>query len=346
MKAQVVHAHIDPARLDEAAASVRLELAPQFLAQPGARHGYWMADPSTGRLLELKVWDDASHLEAAAESDRAQRAAMAERLGFDLCSVKVLDVVGAREEEMSDEPDVRFARVTSVEGVIRDPHGRVPGLYREVVPDQARSRGFCASYWLADPSTGGGMAISLWEGAARASASRASSERRRIRFEQLLGCKVDSINEYEALGVASRSEQRSTVPVPVPRRHRPVRQRDVSVPMFHTNGVGDATNGIADRGTSLDRPPGALLAVAGDQAREVIVLLDGQATAVNSHGSVHLVPGAHFGAYGVVNRRAHTRTVVATSPVDLLVFSRSEFATMAVDMPSVTDYLIAEDVDR
>ena len=49
MNATVLHARIDPRRLGSARVAVHDELAQLLLSCAGSRHGYWMADRSTGR---------------------------------------------------------------------------------------------------------------------------------------------------------------------------------------------------------------------------------------------------------------------------------------------------------
>jgi hypothetical protein len=199
------------------------------------------------------------------------------------------------------------------------------------VPDQARSRGFCASYWLADPATGSGLGLSMWEGPAELSDSALNSRHRRRRFEDLLGCKVNAVAEYQALGVAQRPV--GTVPTGV---DGPDRSTDVMRELLQHS----------DLGTTIECPPGALLAVRGDRTYQVVYLLDGRAAIVHDEEVEPMSSGAHFGAQAAVQPRANGATILATSPVRVHVFSRTEFSAVANRLPTVADELIAHDMDR
>src|SRR5690606_18360291 len=106
--------------------------------------------------------------------------------------------------------------------------------------------------------------------------------------------------------------------------------------------------GQSDLGTTLECPPGALLAVRGDRSYQVVLLLDGQAALVRDADAdvVPIARGAHFGASSAALTRANPATVLATSPVKVHVFSKSEFGTMASRLPSVADELIERDMSR
>jgi len=343
MRAMVVHATTDPARLGVLPQVVREELGPQFLSHPGARHAYWMADRTTGHLLAVTVWDSDELMRVAAALDGAERAVIAERNGLRILSVQELDVVGAHETAMSPEPHLRWVRATWVDGLVPKVHRRLPQLYREAVPDQARSRGFCASYWLADLSTGAALGLSMWEGPAELSDSALDSRRRRKRFEDLLGCRVNAVAEYQALGVAQHpaSEANGATASTYPRS--PV----LAAADEHLD-TGRVLLGQSDLGTTLECPPGALLAVRGDRSYQVVLLLDGQAALVRDADAdvVPIARGAHFGASSAALTRANPATVLATSPVKVHVFSKSEFGTMASRLPSVADELIERDMSR
>ena len=331
MRAMVVHATTDPARLSALPEVVRSELGPQFLSHPGARHGYWMADRATGHLLAITVWDGDELMQAAAAIDGAQRAQIAERNGLRILSVHELDVIGAHETAMSADPHLRWVRATWVDGLVPGLHGILPQLYREAVPDQARSRGFCASYWLADLATGSGLGLSMWEGPAELSDSALNSRRRRRRFEDLLGCKVNAVAEYQALGVAQRP------PGPAPA---------VVAGLERSTDMLRELLQHSDLGTTIECPPGALLAVRGDRTYQVVYLLDGRAAVVHDEDVMPMTSGAHFGAQAAAQTRANAATVLATSPVKVHVFSRTEFGAVASRHPTLADELIAHDMDR
>lgn len=343
MRAMVVHATTDPRRLAVLGQVVRTELGPQFLSHPGAHHGYWMADRTTGHLLAITVWDSDELMASAAALDGAERAVVAERNGLRILSVHELEVIGAHETAMSAEPHLRWVRATWVDGLVPSVHGRLPQLYREAVPDQARSRGFCASYWLADLATGSALGLSMWEGPAELSDSALNSRRRRARFEELLGCRVGAVAEYQALGVAqppARAQAAELRATAVGQRSSVLASTDEHV------ATGRVLRSQPDLGTTIECPPGALLAVRGDRAYQVVFLLDGQAALVRDADVVPIASGSHFGASSAARTQASPATVLATSPVKVHVFSRTEFGAVADRLPSVADDLIAHDMSR
>jgi heme-degrading monooxygenase HmoA len=326
MRATLVHASVDPDRIPETARAVEADLVPGFLAHAGSRHAYWMAHRRSGRLLVLTVWDTQDHLDAATAAEAARRAIVGERCGVRIMGVHTMEVVGAHEEPIDRAPAVRWVRVTWVRGLGRHQQGELPALYREAVPDQLRTRGFCASYWLADTTVGAAVGLSFWEGPTEIRDSTRSSARRRHRLEAVLGCTVEGVREYEAIGVASV-----------------VADRPGSAPDRRRGAPGLAV--LERLGTPLDRPPGALLAVSGEQTDQVVVVLGGQVAVIDRAEVARLASGQHFGGRRILDRRAHAHTVMATSDVRLGVISRSEFADLADSTPAVASELVERDAD-
>jgi hypothetical protein len=325
MEATLIHGIVDPRRLPEAVQSFRAELLPGFLGNPGARHGYWMADRTTGRLLILNVWEDSECMAAAAAVEGAHRATVNERVGVRTMAVQHMEVLGAHEETLDQSADIGWIRATWVSGLRPDRRRAVSPLYREVVPDQARSRGFCASYWLADPSVGVGLGLSCWEGPAEVREGEASSRRRRRRMEAVLGCSVVGLDEFEAVAVAAADD---VAAVGIPSRSRgatPTRLRHV--------------------GTLLERPPGSLLAVSGERTDQVVVLVEGNAGLLHHDELNELGPGHHFGGRRVQERRRHAFSVLATSPVTVQVISRAEFRGILHDAPTAAAELVEGDAE-
>jgi hypothetical protein len=218
MLAKLVHARIDPALVPVAARAVEQELAPAFVAHPGARLGCWMANRTNGHVLAMTVWSDESSLHAEQAADGAERAQVAERIGLELHAIEVLEVIAVHDLEHVDhtahddaDDEVaglanRWARVTWVEGLSPSALDRVDELHAEITPSQTRSDGFCASYWLADRWTGDGLALSTWASATQLRDGEPDSRRRRRIVERTLGCHVAMVGEYEALGVTLRPE--------------------------------------------------------------------------------------------------------------------------------------------
>ncbi len=107
MHARVTNARVRPGRLDEAARLAREELLPTARAQPGCRGFVQLADPASGRLLLLTLWESEAAMEAgeAAGYDRGQLA----KLGAVLRGQPTREtfVVGVCELAGDDDPAVR-----------------------------------------------------------------------------------------------------------------------------------------------------------------------------------------------------------------------------------------------
>jgi hypothetical protein len=328
VRATLVQGIIDNDRVSQAAAAVREELVPAFLSRPGARHAYWMVHRPSGRLWIMTVWKDREHLMAAAAAEAVDRTSVADRLGARILGVQELEVAGAHEEDVDRAPRVRWVRATWLDGLPSDHRGRVPELFNEVVPDQARTSGFCASYWLVDAAMGVGLGLSFWEGPAEIRHSEQAGRRRVRRVETALGCRVTSVRELEAIGVASTLD-----PPDVP-------------PSLDLRSAATQRIPVGELGTSIERPPGALLAVPGEVTDQVVVLLDGHAAMFqDGNGAGRLVAGDHFGGHRIADRRSHSRTVITTSPAKLEVISRSEFASLSHTRPDVTTRFFEEDAE-
>ncbi len=185
-----------------------------------------------------------------------------------------------------------------------------------VVPrGEVRTRGF-ASYWLADTTVGAAFGLSFWEGPSEISDSIRSSHRRRRRFESVLGCTVEGVQEYEAAGRGIRGRCGPGCPNGV--------QRPASwVPRRRCHSTSSAPRSAG--------PRGALPAVSGERTDQVVVVLDGQVAVVDPSGLCRLAPGVHFGGARILERRTHAHTVMATTQVRLGVISRSESPTSHVD---------------
>lgn len=203
MYAKLVTATVDPRCLDDAARAVEEELIPAFVEHPGARQGYWMANRTTGEVLVMTCWSGLDSLDAARVADGEARTRVAERLGLRIRAIHTLDVLSLHENDVIDGPVLRWARATWVEGLSTDLEASLRAMHREVVQAQARSPGFCASYWLADHETGNGLGLSLWSDLAELRDNEPDSKRRRKWFEKTVGGRVDLVGEYEALGVVA-----------------------------------------------------------------------------------------------------------------------------------------------
>ena len=82
-------------------------------------------------------------------------------------------------------------------------------------------------------------------------------------------------------------------------------------------------------GTQVRRPAGTVLAHEGTRVRQVIVIVEGIATACHADGVERITAGGTIGAREIVLGRAHTATIVAETPVVLEVLGLGEFSALA-----------------
>ncbi len=95
-------------------------------------------------------------------------------------------------------------------------------------------------------------------------------------------------------------------------------------------------------GTRLRRPAGSVLAFDGRPARQVIVILEGVATARYLDGEVQLGAGEIIGAPEVIGRRPHAATIVADTAVVVEALSIREFLTLLASVaPLATELAFA-----
>jgi heme-degrading monooxygenase HmoA len=178
------------------------DLAPRFLALPGARQGYWMADRASGNVLIVTMWSDEGAMHAASAADGSQRARIAEQVGLDIRAVHSLEVIASHHEDPTGIPVFRWVRATWVEGLSPRLATWMPERYPAVVADQTRSPGYRGSHWLARAETGDGLALSFWDTEQDVRASAGGSRRRRKGLERDFRFRVDLVDRFEGIGVA------------------------------------------------------------------------------------------------------------------------------------------------
>jgi voltage-gated potassium channel len=89
-----------------------------------------------------------------------------------------------------------------------------------------------------------------------------------------------------------------------------------------------------------EEPPGAALVGEGAPGYSLFVLQRGNATVTSDGRSVaELGPGDFFGEIALLADRAHTATVTATTPVELLVMHGSDFRVFERDWPQASELM-------
>jgi CRP-like cAMP-binding protein len=84
--------------------------------------------------------------------------------------------------------------------------------------------------------------------------------------------------------------------------------------------------------------PGQALATEGTFAHEFFVIEDGSAEVTQGGERIaELGPGEFFGEIGLLETDRRTASVVATTPMKLIVMFQREFKQMEQEMPAVAD---------
>ena len=91
----------------------------------------------------------------------------------------------------------------------------------------------------------------------------------------------------------------------------------------------------------FDVAAGTLLTRAGEPGDEFFLIIDGTARAeVSAQKHVLLHPGEFFGEMSLLDGGPRSATVVADTPLRLLVISRRHFAGLLKDVPGLTETLL------
>ena len=93
---------------------------------------------------------------------------------------------------------------------------------------------------------------------------------------------------------------------------------------------------IATLTTLIDMPAGQRLVTEGERGREFMVLVDGAVDVRRGNRKLaSLGSGDFFGEIALISDGPRTASVTATSPVRLLVLTRSAFRSLMDEMPSI-----------
>ena len=119
-----------------------------------------------------------------------------------------------------------------------------------------------------------------------------------------------------------------------------------SVPLFE----GLARKDLQKLGAWTDEvevPAGRNLARQGEFAYEFFVIEDGTADVSRDGRQVAtLGPGDFFGEIGLIRAGVRTASVVATSPMRLIVMGPREFSAMESEMPHVANHIAMKVKER
>jgi CRP/FNR family transcriptional regulator, cyclic AMP receptor protein len=98
---------------------------------------------------------------------------------------------------------------------------------------------------------------------------------------------------------------------------------------------------VAKIAETFDAPAGMPLARVGEPGNQFFLILDGTARVdVSPQKQRYLHPGDFFGEMSLLDGEPRSASVVAETPVRLLVISRRNFATLMGEVPGLTQSIL------
>lgn len=91
----------------------------------------------------------------------------------------------------------------------------------------------------------------------------------------------------------------------------------------------------------VEVPAGTVLARQGDPGNEFYLIMDGSARVELARRRGRLEPGHYFGEMSLLDGEPRSATVIAETPMRLLVIKRRDFATLLRAAPEVTQSILA-----
>jgi CRP-like cAMP-binding protein len=99
---------------------------------------------------------------------------------------------------------------------------------------------------------------------------------------------------------------------------------------------------VAAIASVLTEPAGAVLTRTGDPGNEFFLLVDGTARVeVSPEKQGRVGPGDFFGEMSLLDGEPRSATVVAETPIRVLVIERRHFTKLLSEIPQITHTLLA-----
>src|SRR5919205_3097373 len=118
------------------------------------------------------------------------------------------------------------------------------------------------------------------------------------------------------------------------------------VPMFSACSKRDLQL-VARRAEDVRVPAGKVLVNEGETGHEFFVILDGTARVTRKGRKVAtLGPGSAFGELALLDRAPRNATIVAETPMELVVLGQREFAGLIDEVPGFARKLLAGMANR
>lgn len=113
------------------------------------------------------------------------------------------------------------------------------------------------------------------------------------------------------------------------------------VPLFASMSKRDLQK-IAKASDEIEVPAGKVLVEQGSRGREAFVIVEGTATVKrNGRKVASFGPGDHFGELALLDGGERTATVVADTPMRVLVIGSREFSGVLDEVPGLTHKVLA-----
>ena len=118
-------------------------------------------------------------------------------------------------------------------------------------------------------------------------------------------------------------------------------ERLETVPLFETC-TRRQLRAIARIAGVFDAPAGTLLIRAGEPGEEFFLIVEGTARVhVSAKKRLRLQPGDYFGEMSLLDGGPRSATVLAETPLRLLVINRRNFSELLNEVPGMTQNLLA-----
>jgi CRP-like cAMP-binding protein len=113
------------------------------------------------------------------------------------------------------------------------------------------------------------------------------------------------------------------------------------VPLFASMSRRDLQK-VAKASDEIDVPEGKVLVEQGSRGREAFVIVEGTATVKRNGRKVATFgPGDHFGELALLDGGSRTATVVADTPMTVLVIGQREFTGVIDEVPNLAHKMLA-----
>jgi CRP/FNR family cyclic AMP-dependent transcriptional regulator len=114
-----------------------------------------------------------------------------------------------------------------------------------------------------------------------------------------------------------------------------------NVPLFAGLSKRDLQR-VAKVSEEVQVEPGRVLVDQGRTGHEFFLILDGKASVrKNNRKTAELGPGQYFGEMALLDRGPRSATVVAESPMTLLILGQREFSGVLDEVPSMAHKMLA-----